>query len=95
MESFKLEKGKKYKLSHCDDALEGEFMGVLRKSCGTHHHNRLVFKTGENSYWTGEADTKIMEDGTIRIIYDVYNFARSLEDLVKPEVRPKETREIL
>lgn len=91
----KLEKGQKYNLSHYDDSLEGEFLGVMRKDCGTHHHNKLVFKTGENSFWTAEPDAKIREDGTIYIVYDVFDFARSLEELMTPQVRPKETRELI
>lgn len=92
---FKLEKGQKYKLSHYEDSLEGEFIGVLRKSCNNHHHNRLVFKTGENSYWTAEPDAKIREDGTISIAYEVYDNNFSLEGLLNPPPRPKETVELI
>ena len=92
---FKLEKGQKYNLSRYEEGMEGEFIGVLRKSCGKHHHNRLVFKTGEDSYWTADADTKIMEDGTICIVFDVYDFKKTLAELLNPPPRPKETAEII
>lgn len=95
MESFKLEKGKKYNLSHHENGLEGEFVGVLRKSCGNYHQNKLVFKLHENSFCTAEPETRIKEDGTICISYDVYSFKNTLADLMEPQIRPKETIELI
>lgn len=91
---YKLEKGKKYALSHYDDGLEGEFLGVLRKSCNGHYHNGLVFKLHENNFCTAEPDARIREDGTVYITYDVYNFKNTLEELMEPPVR-KETAELI
>lgn len=92
---FRLEKGKKYDLSRYENGFEGEYVGILRKSCGTHHHNRLIFKLEGGSYCIGDAETKLLEDGTICVVFDVYEFKNTLEEVMNPEVRPKEIRELL
>lgn len=95
MHQFKLEKGQKYRLTHYDDYLEGEFLGVMRKTCGNHSHLRLVFKTGEKSFWTAEPETRISQDGTITITYDCHDYKSSLEALLNPPPRPQETAELI
>lgn len=89
---FKLEKGQKYKLEDDD---EGEFLGVVRKGCGKNHHNKLAFKLSENSYCFGEPDVKIIEDGTMCIVFTIWDIKNSLEELLKPRVIEPEKVEFI